>query len=97
MTSRQTVYMELCKAGYNLQEIATITERSTNAVLTALKSAVTKPCRSPENCRSCPFEITCTANLQRVQLLTAKRTQAYHIQTHNLPRVDPDGGGRYQY
>ena len=97
MTSRQIVYMELCKAGYSLQEIATITERSTNAVLAALKSAVTKPCRKPENCRSCPFEITCNANLQRVQLLTAKRTQAYRMQTHNLPHVDPDGGGRYQY
>ena len=98
MTSRQTIYMELCKAGYTLQEIATITERSTNAVLTALKKAVEKPCRSPNNCRSCPFETPCAANLQRVQILIKKRQQSFRPRPFDdLPRVNPDGGGRYQY
>ena len=98
MTSRQTIYMELCKAGYTLQEIATITGRSTDAVLTALKKAVEKPCRSSNNCRSCPFETTCSADLQRMQILTAKRKQSFRSRPFNdLPRVDPNGGGRYQY
>lgn len=97
MTSRQAIYMELCKSGYSLEEIAIMTGVLPHTVLRALESAVTKRCRTPENCRSCPFEITCSADLQRVKLLVIKRTQSYHKQSHSLSRVDSNGGGRYQY
>lgn len=69
MTERQLVYLELCKNGYGVDEIASLTNRHPNTVINTLKLAVDRECRTPQACAVCPLEITCNANYERVQRL----------------------------
>lgn len=69
MTSRQLIYMEYARNGYDLNEIADFTHRSISSIVGTLKLAVNRHCKSPANCRACPLQITCEANYETVNRL----------------------------
>ncbi len=72
MTSQQLVYMELAKNGYDLDEIAAFTHRTTSTIIITLKRAVNCPYKTPSNCRACPLQITCEANYDTVNRLLCR-------------------------
>lgn len=81
MTARQMVYLNLAKQGYSVEEIASITHRTTNTVRETLRMAVEKSCKSPENCADCLIKADCDA-------------LPYTPLRHSKPR---ERRGRYSY
>lgn len=87
MTNKQKMYLDLCREGYSVEEIADMTRRPVYAVRETLAKAVSKDCMTPENCQICAFEPDCKA-IKRL-IASASGHKVYR-------RMEPVRG-RYSY
>ena len=68
MTNKD-VLMDLCRAGYTLQEIAAMTHRSVRNTWDTLQRMVEESCRGSDQCPKCSVQTACEADRACVMAL----------------------------
>lgn len=69
--------MDLCRAGYSLREIASMTHRSVKDTKAALRRMVEEPCRNSTECPACPAQTACKTDYARVAVIITPRRGRY--------------------
>lgn len=93
MTDKQRMYLELCKAGYSLEEISSMTGKTASTILRTLINAVQPSCRGSDRCRTCLLKSACEINFSSVMKLKAPGGRRRPIASSG-ERVQK---GRYSY